>query len=93
MNGHDLLPIVSIFPLVPAFNIKSPTNNKHTCITQISQNTIIRFPSNKPFLSSISTENKFLLFGYGRLLTTSFHSLSSLVEVRSEEWLQSRYSV
>lgn len=34
-----------------------------------------------------------LLVGYGRLLTTSFHSLSSLVEVRSEEWLQSRYSV
>lgn len=28
VKGQDLLPIVSIFPLVPAFNIKSPTNNK-----------------------------------------------------------------
>lgn len=43
VNGQDLLPIVSIFPLVPAFNIKSPTKNKHTCMTQISQNTAIWF--------------------------------------------------
>lgn len=35
VNGQDLLPIVSIFPLVPAFNIKSPTKNKHTSMTQI----------------------------------------------------------
>lgn len=92
VNGQDLLPIVSIFPLVPAFNIKSPTKNKHTCMTQISQNTAIRFLF---FLVLALKKTEFwpLLFGYGRLLTTSFHSFSSLVEVRSEEWLQSRYSV
>lgn len=92
VNGQDLLPIVSIFPLVPAFNIKSPTKNKHTCMTQISQNTAIRFLF---FLVLALKKTEFwpLLVGYGRLLTTSFHSLSSLVEVRSEEWLQSRYSV
>lgn len=57
VNGQDLLPIVSIFPLVPAFNIKSPTKNKHTCMTQISQNTAIRFLF---FFSFSSEENRVL---------------------------------
>lgn len=55
VNGQDLLPIVSIFPLVPAFNIKSPTINKHTRVTQISQNTTRFF-----FFSSSSEENRVL---------------------------------
>lgn len=55
VNGQDLLPIVSIFPLVPAFNIKSPTINKHTRVTQISQNTT-RFV----FFNSSSEENRVL---------------------------------
>lgn len=54
VNGQDLLPIVSIFPLVPAFNIKSPTKNKHTCMTQISQNTV------SFFFSFSSEENRVL---------------------------------